>query len=227
MDEILDADSPIHGNDRVRIGLSPIPRAGKGLFLTDDSPAFTEVSRAKPVVMTVAEGLQDKICDWCYVKTDDEYDLQHYLPDKDKKSIKRCASCKEVGYCSKECQQKAWHAYHKVECKMFRSTIYRQRPRDHPMDRHMSATYRLLCMQKMGTFSDEQLRRVMKLPHNEDELFKTELVKKGLATHDKPHFRARVSNITAATGCTLTYDQVYELAIIVSLIGPIIRMKHH
>ena len=35
------------------------------------------------------------------------------LPSDD---LKRCAQCKEVQYCSKPCQKKAWTSGHKVSC---------------------------------------------------------------------------------------------------------------
>ena len=31
-------------------------------------------------------------------------------------NLKRCAQCKEVQYCSKQCQKKAWTSGHKVSC---------------------------------------------------------------------------------------------------------------
>jgi hypothetical protein len=34
-------------------------------------------------------------------------------------SLKTCTGCSQVKFCGKECQTKAWKAYHKLECKIF------------------------------------------------------------------------------------------------------------
>ncbi|KAJ9608737.1 hypothetical protein H2200_006508 [Cladophialophora chaetospira] len=39
-------------------------------------------------------------------------------------NLKSCTGCSQVKFCNKDCQAKAWKAYHKLECKIF--SLYRE-----------------------------------------------------------------------------------------------------
>jgi Pyruvate/2-oxoacid:ferredoxin oxidoreductase delta subunit len=92
------------------------------VFVVDDTPAWQEVSRTRPVVTVVFEGEEERVCYWCFACTEYPIDIAVDLAmspsnPMPKIEIKRCSGCKTCGYCSKACQQKAWNLYHKAECK--------------------------------------------------------------------------------------------------------------
>ncbi|KAA6362266.1 MAG: hypothetical protein EZS28_042207, partial [Streblomastix strix] len=51
--------------------------------------------------------LQEKMCEVCFKQS------------SDKVSMSQCSRCKQVCYCSRECQIKHWNLIHKLECKVF------------------------------------------------------------------------------------------------------------
>ncbi|KAA6378949.1 MAG: hypothetical protein EZS28_025524 [Streblomastix strix] len=51
--------------------------------------------------------LQEKMCEVCFKQS------------SDKVSMSQCSRCKQVCYCSRECQIKHWNLIHNLECKVF------------------------------------------------------------------------------------------------------------
>lgn len=52
--------------------------------------------------------------------------MQRFSPENPEGKLMKCAACKSVAYCSRECQKKAWKK-HKVDCKRLRAEAQTQR----------------------------------------------------------------------------------------------------
>ncbi|KAA6374220.1 MAG: hypothetical protein EZS28_030253 [Streblomastix strix] len=61
----------------------------------------------QPFSYQLTDEYQFQMCDYCYRDASNEIQM------------KRCTRCKQVSYCSKECQTKHWYLAHKLECKIF------------------------------------------------------------------------------------------------------------
>lgn len=66
------------------------------MFVVEDTPAFQEVSRAKPVVLHVLGEEEDHVRDWCYTDSTDPYGLATYLPNTAKASHQTFALATEL-----------------------------------------------------------------------------------------------------------------------------------
>lgn len=90
-------------NDRIRISSSSVPNAGRGVFVNQDVSAGEELYRTVPMVLTVEDGEEERICDWCHCSADpDQYRgmLGSLLPNVEVPSLKVCDRCRHVKYCS-------------------------------------------------------------------------------------------------------------------------------
>mmetsp|Transcript_29551 Transcript_29551/g.81202 ORF Transcript_29551/g.81202 Transcript_29551/m.81202 type:complete len:483 (-) Transcript_29551:19-1467(-) len=63
--------------------------------------------RTPPLAAVLHEQCRGRRCDWCFVAT---------ASDASAKPPSRCARCKAVFYCGRECQEADWKAGHRVEC---------------------------------------------------------------------------------------------------------------
>lgn len=88
----------------LRIGPSPISKAGSGLFAVNDIPAGTEIFRTDPFI-TVSESAHRGICDFCFLNRDtsvnEEGRFYSRIVDDIRPEITRCGGCMVVRYCSK------------------------------------------------------------------------------------------------------------------------------
>lgn len=91
-------------NVSLRIGLSPISKAGSGLFTVNDIPAGTEIFRTDPLI-TVSESAHRGICDFCFLNRDTSVNEQgrfySSIVDDVRPEITRCGACRVARYCSK------------------------------------------------------------------------------------------------------------------------------
>ncbi|KAI1125050.1 hypothetical protein F5Y10DRAFT_15084 [Nemania abortiva] len=111
------------GNENVEVKQSRIPGGGNGLFARKTfSPGDTVVAVDRPLV---AEPEMDRMldtCAWCFQRgatnpVERAMAASMGLPHGSTE-IKGCTGCLRVGYCSKQCQSKAWKREHKYECKI-------------------------------------------------------------------------------------------------------------
>lgn len=88
----------------LRIGPSPIPKAGSGLFAVNDIPAGTEIFRTDPLIM-VAESAHEGICDFCLLNRDTSVNGEGHFYSSDADDVRPkitcCVRCKIARYCSK------------------------------------------------------------------------------------------------------------------------------
>lgn len=162
----------------LRIGQSPIPKAGSGLFAVNDIPAGTEIFRSSPLI-TVAESVYQGLCDFCFLNRASSVNPNGHFyssaEDDVRPEITRCSACKVASYCSKvrkfntfshpladsaftcdqECQAKAWKSYHKYEC-----AVLQDNPTLGSLDQ---ALCRLLFWIKKGVISEDDMRVVVAL----------------------------------------------------------------
>lgn len=162
----------------LRIGPSPIPKAGSGLFAVNDIPAGTDIFRTSPLVM-VAESAHTGICDFCFLNRDTSVNpngrFYGSVEDEVRPEITRCGACRVAHYCSKvrtvnpfsqplsdrvstcdqSCQAKAWKSYHKYEC-----AVLLENPTLGSLDQ---ALCRLLFWIKKKKISEDDMRVVTAL----------------------------------------------------------------
>ena len=108
----------------LKISTSDIPGAGRGIFALEDIPVGTEVFRVvKPIVTAVSSHKMDYVCDNCFndpfvaFNKNELFDSPCSKPTSTAEATFRpCSACDKVVYCSDECQDAAWYAYHKHEC---------------------------------------------------------------------------------------------------------------
>jgi hypothetical protein len=93
---------------------------GDGLFASRDisirEPIF---SIPYPLFMALDVFYLDKACYSCLAVVTTELPIYNAYVGR-QGSLKTCTGCRKVKFCSKDCQQKAWDAYHKYECKLFK-----------------------------------------------------------------------------------------------------------
>lgn len=162
----------------LRIGPSPIPKAGSGLFAVNNIPAGTEIFRSSPLI-TVAESVYKGICDFCFLNRASSVNpngrFYGSAEDDVRPEITRCGACRVASYCSKvralntfsqplangfftcdqNCQTKAWKSYHKYEC-----AILRENPTLGSLDQ---ALCRLLLWIKKKVISQDEMRVIVAL----------------------------------------------------------------
>jgi len=175
--------------------------SGSGLFTTQDIPAGEEIFVSTPLVNTVEDGKHGSVCDYCFATSNGRvHPAGHFRKEGDEMpDVKVCVGCKAVGYCSKvcmavfmvwwwnaddrfdgkECQRKAWKAYHKFECK-----IFKERP---TLRSSAKALYRLLNEYEQELLSAEHwqglsMLKSHELEHLTSENFETIVV---FSTHAK------------------------------------------
>lgn len=91
-------------NVSLRIGPSPISKAGSGLFTVNDIPAGTEIFRTDPLI-TVSESVHRGICDFCFLNRDTSVNEQGRFYSSTVEDVRpeitRCGACRVARYCSK------------------------------------------------------------------------------------------------------------------------------
>jgi hypothetical protein len=80
---------------------------GNGLAANCDlEPGQVIIQITNPLLLVVEEAALGTVCAQCCFQSD---------------RLKKCAGCKVVQYCSKDCQRAAWKSTHKGECPIYRS----------------------------------------------------------------------------------------------------------
>lgn len=108
----------------LKISTSDIPGAGRGIFALENIPAGTEVFRVvKPIATAVSNHKRDSVCDNCLNDPFEAYNKNEFFDSSCSKqrstiqaTLRSCSACDKVAYCSDDCQDAAWYAYHKHEC---------------------------------------------------------------------------------------------------------------
>lgn len=87
----------------LRIGASPIPNAGSGLFVVADVAAGADIFRSQPLLL-VSEGNNLDVCDYCFLNKNSLISPENKFfvgPERDKIEMSACMGCKIARYCSK------------------------------------------------------------------------------------------------------------------------------
>jgi hypothetical protein len=82
---------------------SNLPRAGVGLFTTQDIEGGEEIYSSDPLVQSVDDGMQKLVCDNCYTCSESRlHPTGRFLTADDPKPIMNaCSGCKVCYYCSR------------------------------------------------------------------------------------------------------------------------------
>lgn len=105
----------------VEIHRSTVKDAGLGLFAMANIDAGKEVFRVlEPLVTCLKPAHIESTCDGCFINMNDYVNTKtNRLADDDEKqkpTLLICNKCKNMRYCSAECQRAAWRSHHKFEC---------------------------------------------------------------------------------------------------------------
>ncbi len=84
-------------------------------FLSADDPIC---SLGYPTMMAIDSDALQRTCYQCLVVTATELRLPEY--GRASIELKTCSGCNIARFCDRTCQVKAWHAYHKYECTIFK-----------------------------------------------------------------------------------------------------------
>lgn len=107
----------------VQVRPSTLEGAGRGLFaLQDFAPGAIILSLDRPYVAELDTARLNDTCAWCFQRsassTDDDQTLSNRssISPQNPITVKACAGCHRVRYCSSKCQSRAWKREHKFEC---------------------------------------------------------------------------------------------------------------
>ena len=114
-----------------------------------------------PTIMAIDSDDVQRTCDQCLVVTASKLPLPEYgLVSMD---LKTCSGCRIARFCSKTCQVKAWHAYHKYEC-----TIFMKLRRNLP-SAVFRAVLRIVLLKDRGMLPNDEWSRIMSLTSHQQE----------------------------------------------------------
>lgn len=129
LDELLDSliqkrnASPakyIDENDVGTLKIKQTSAQGQGVFterfLSVDQPIC---ALQHPTISAIASDFLPTTCYYCLIVTSNHLPIagHGYTPLE----LKICNGCQVARFCNRDCQVKAWHAYHKYECKILRT----------------------------------------------------------------------------------------------------------
>ncbi|KAI9831374.1 MAG: hypothetical protein M1826_003547 [Phylliscum demangeonii] len=131
----------------------------RGLFAAVAIPPGSEIlSIACPMLQVVDSAHLVNTCDRCFVE-----EIATLGPNTEVIRLKTCQGCRVVRYCGKTCQEQAWKAHHKHECRIFA----RLQPRILPTPAR--ALVRLLKLHQKGQITEADWAAVLQSQsHRED-----------------------------------------------------------
>ena len=102
------------------IKVKDTPKKGQGIFAERALSVKDSIcSLPYPTMMAIHSDFLPTTCYYCLIVTQSPVPLPDHGPKLE--SLKTCNGCQSVRFCGRDCQVKAWHAYHKYECKIFTS----------------------------------------------------------------------------------------------------------
>ncbi|OCK85106.1 SET domain-containing protein [Lepidopterella palustris CBS 459.81] len=140
------------------------PIAGNGLFAGKAVPAGESIlSISRPLIGTLNVVHLPDTCANCFTWTTGSLiGSRTYVPDG--LTVKKCAGCQLVRYCSKKCQKESWKRFHKDECELTRSMIGKDIPTA------VRATMQILIMRAKGLINDETWSSILRLESHVDDM---------------------------------------------------------
>jgi hypothetical protein len=166
-----------------------IPGRGRGLVTTR---AFAANEQVLYINQPLSVNVHDvQLPHRCYYCLDLERDRE--------KPLLRCSKCKEVKYCSEECQKLSWERRHKYECKLIR----KYNDRGEGVKTHHRAAICLVRSIEHSRFSPQDNADLLALESHQADIRKEG---DGWAS-----FTSHASTIKEYTGTTLDSDLVHKL----------------
>jgi len=149
------------------IDVKEIDGQGQGLFATKDlSTHDTVCSLGHPIMMAIDTEALPTTCYSCLTVSSPA----RLLPRSgiEPHALKVCTGCQVVRFCNKDCQTRAWAAYHKYECKIFRkSRCWNFFP-----PHFVRVVMRIVLLRDKGVLSEEEWTKITDLTSHEDILRK-------------------------------------------------------
>lgn len=159
----IPAVSLINDKDLSKIDIRQTFSKGQGVFAKKDLSINDPIcSLSYPTMMAIDSDALPRTCYRCLVITSTELPLPgHGLVLM---ALKTCSGCHIARFCSKTCQVKAWHAYHKYEC-----TIFNKLQRNFP-SAIFRAVLRIVLLKDRDMLPDDEWNRIMSLTSHQQEL---------------------------------------------------------
>lgn len=140
--------------------LKQTPSKGQGVFAEQCLSIHSPIcSLNYPTMMAIDSDFIRSTCYHCLIITA----TQLPLPCSGYTSIalKTCNGCHFAHFCSKDCQVKAWHAYHKYECKIFKKLQSGLPPAT------FRAVMRFVLLKDRGLLPSQEWHRITSLTSHE------------------------------------------------------------
>ncbi|CAF9919934.1 hypothetical protein IMSHALPRED_004770 [Imshaugia aleurites] len=116
-------------------------------------------SLSYPTMMAIDSDALQKTCYRCLLVTATKLPLPEY--GRVSKELKTCSGCHIARFCDKACQVKAWHAYHKYECAVFKK-------RQHNLPSAiLRAVMRIVLLKDRDVLPSDEWRRIISLTSHE------------------------------------------------------------
>ena len=143
------------------IKVKEISGRGQGVFAERSLFVKSSIcSLSYPSMMAIHSDFLPTTCYYCLIVTKSPIPLPEHGVKLE--SLKVCNGCQSVRFCGRECQVKAWHAYHKYECKIFKSL-----QTDLPPDL-FRAVLRVVLLQDRKILPADEWNRIISLNSHAD-----------------------------------------------------------
>ncbi|KAF2397597.1 SET domain-containing protein [Trichodelitschia bisporula] len=151
--------------DAVYVKSSPI--AGRGLFAKKDIGEGELIFRiAQPMIAVLDVPRIDDTCATCFTWT-----VNPTGPSTDHAvTVKACARCKQLKFCNKTCQSRAWSLFHKFECRTHDPLAAVNTTELRKFMHTGRAVIRLLLQWEHGTISADAWNDMLKLEASVDRI---------------------------------------------------------
>ncbi|KAK5086262.1 hypothetical protein LTR70_007364 [Exophiala xenobiotica] len=155
--------SYIQDQDAKTLKLEQIPGRGQGIFAARSLSVTDPIcSLSYPTMMAIDSDLIHTTCYHCLVVTATHLPFPSY--GHASIDLKTCNGCHFARFCSKNCQIKSWHAYHKYECKIFKKLKNNQLPAI------LRAVLRVVLLQGRDKLPADEWNRITSLVSHEEIL---------------------------------------------------------
>ncbi|KAK5095003.1 hypothetical protein LTR70_009619 [Exophiala xenobiotica] len=159
--------SQFHSGIGHTINFKDVDGQGQGLFATEDlSITDTVCSLGYPTMMAIGTEALPTTCYSCLTISSPA----QALPRRgiEPLALKVCTGCHVVRFCNKNCQARAWSAYHKYECKIFRKCGWNFFP-----PHFVRAVMRIVLLHDKGVLPNEEWTQITSLTSHEDIIRKS------------------------------------------------------
>lgn len=160
---IAEALATLSVNDNHAFEIRDMGAPGQGVFACRRIGLHETIANIPyPISTAISFEKLNTTCYSCLIpSTEDPGALTHPVNHK---PLKRCGGCDMVWFCNQECQARAWHAYHKYECKLFKKHGNR-------LEQHIIRAFmRPLVLREKGIITEQQWQEIMSLVSHQDRL---------------------------------------------------------